>query len=170
MTPDILPEFLQYGGRPAFTMRLILAATLCASYGIYGPPFERLWHIAREPGSEEYLHSEKYEIRHWPPVDDDLSELIALVNRIRRENPALQQNVTLKFHTTSNEHMLCFSKSAGENVVVTVVNLDPRTRPLRLARPRSPGLTTRRPALLSGPRPPEQRPPLLAPAPAISCN
>ena len=125
VTPDILPEFLQYGGRPAFTMRLILAATLCASYGIYGPPFERLWHIAREPGSEEYLHSEKYEVRHWPRVDDDLTEITALVNRIRKENPALQQNATLKFHPTSNEHVLCFSKSAGENVVVTVVNLDP---------------------------------------------
>jgi starch synthase (maltosyl-transferring) len=125
-TPDILPEFLQYGGRPAFTMRLLLAATLCASYGMYGPPFERFEHSAREPGSEEYLHSEKYEVRHWPPVDDDLTELIASINRIRRENPALQQNATLKFHTTNNEQVICYSKSAGENVVVTVVNLDPQ--------------------------------------------
>lgn len=125
-TPDILTEFLQYGGRAAFPMRLILAATLAASYGIYGPPFERFIGTAARPGSEEYLDSEKYQIRHWPPAEDDLSELIALVNRIRRENPALQQNATLKFHTTDNDHILCSSKSAGENVVVTVVNLDPR--------------------------------------------
>jgi starch synthase (maltosyl-transferring) len=124
-TPDILTEFLQFGGRPAFTMRLILAATLSASYGIYGPPFERMLHLARESGSEEYLDSEKYEVQHWPPSDDDLSELIARVNRIRRENPALQQNTTLKFHRTTNEQVICYSKSAGDNVVITVVNLDP---------------------------------------------
>ena len=106
-------------------MRLILAATLCASYGVYGPPFERFWHIAREPGSEEYLHSEKYEVRHWPSVEDDLTELMVSINRIRRENPALQQNATLKFHPTTDEQVICYSKSAGENVVVTVVNLDP---------------------------------------------
>jgi starch synthase (maltosyl-transferring) len=128
-TPDILAESLQYGGRPAFTTRFILAATLCASYGIYGPPFERMWHIAREQGSEEYHNSEKYEVHYWPPLDhereDDLRELIGRINRIRRDNPALQQNATLTFHTTSNDQVLCYSKSAGENVVVTIVNLDP---------------------------------------------
>jgi starch synthase (maltosyl-transferring) len=127
-TPDILTEFLQYGGRPAFTMRLILAATLAASYGIYGPPFERFMHMAREPGSEEYLDSEKYEVRHWAATDDDLTELIARVNRVRRDNPALQQNTTLTFHPTDNDQILCYSKSAGENVVVVVVNLDPHNR------------------------------------------
>jgi starch synthase (maltosyl-transferring) len=127
-TPDILTEFLQYGGRPAFTMRLILAATLGASYGIYGPPFERFMHVAREPGSEEYLDSEKYEVRHWGPTDDDLTELIARVNRVRRDNPALQQNTTLTFHPTDNDQILCYSKSAGENVVVVVVNLDPHNK------------------------------------------
>ncbi|HEX7704871.1 MAG TPA: alpha-1,4-glucan--maltose-1-phosphate maltosyltransferase [Thermoanaerobaculia bacterium] len=127
-TPDILTEFLQYGGRPAFTMRLILAATLAASYGIYGPPFERFVHIAREPGSEEYLDSEKYEVRHWAATDDDLTELIARVNRIRRDNPALQQNTTLTFHPTDNDQILCYSKSAGENVVVVAVNLDPSNK------------------------------------------
>jgi len=125
-TPDILTEFLQYGGRPAFTMRLILAATLCASYGIYGPAFERGVHLAREQGSEEYLDSEKYEARQWGTSDDDLSDLIALVNRIRRENVALQQNATLVFHETSNEQLICYSKTAGENAIVCVVNLDPR--------------------------------------------
>jgi starch synthase (maltosyl-transferring) len=127
-TPDILTEYLQYSGRPAFTQRLVLAATLSASYGIYGPAFERFVSEAREHGSEEYLHSEKYEIRYWAPADDDLTELIGVVNRIRRENPALQQNATLRFHNTTNEQLLCYSKSAGENVIVTVVNLDPHNQ------------------------------------------
>jgi starch synthase (maltosyl-transferring) len=124
-TPDILTEYLQYGGRPAFVIRLILAATLSANYGIYGPAFERLVHEAREPGSEEYRDSEKYEVKQWSPTNDDLSEMIAVVNRVRRENPALQQNVTLKFHDTNNDEIICYSKSAGENVVVTVANVDP---------------------------------------------
>src|SRR5437660_584440 len=94
-TPDILTEYLQYGGRPAFIIRLMLAATLSANYGIYGPAFERMLHEAREPGSEEYRDSEKFEIKRWEKSQDDLSELIGLVNRVRRENPALQQNATL---------------------------------------------------------------------------
>jgi len=124
-TPDILPEYLQYGGRPAFTIRLMLAATLSANYGIYGPAFEHFAGTPREPGSEEYLDSEKYEIRHWAATDDDLTELIALVNRLRRDNPALQQNLTLQFHATSNADILCYSKSAGTDVVLTIVNVDP---------------------------------------------
>ena len=124
-TPDILTEYLQYGGRPAFIIRLMLAATLSANYGIYGPAFERMLHEAREPGSEEYRDSEKFEVKRWEKSDDDLSELIAVVNRVRRENPALQQNTTLMFHSTSNDEVICYSKSAGENVVVTVVNVDP---------------------------------------------
>ena len=124
-TPDILTEFLQTSGRAGFTMRLVLAATLSANYGIYGPAYERMIAAPREPGSEEYLDSEKYEIRHWPRTDDDLSPLVGLLNRIRRENRALQQNETLWFHGSSNEQVLCYSKSAGDNVIVTVVNLDP---------------------------------------------
>ena len=124
-TPDILPEYLQYGGKPAFTIRLMLAATLSANYGIYGPAFERFVGSPREAGSEEYLDSEKYEIRNWGPTDDDLTELIAVVNRIRRDNPALQQNLTLQFHETSNDDILCYSKSAGSDVVLTIVNVDP---------------------------------------------
>jgi starch synthase (maltosyl-transferring) len=124
-TPDILTDFLQFGGGSAFTMRFILAATLSANYGVYGPAFERFVHVAREQGSEEYLDSEKYEIKHWAPVDDDLSELMALVNRIRRENPALQQNATLTFHETDNENILCYSKTAGDNTIIVVVNVDP---------------------------------------------
>lgn len=124
-TPDILTEYLQYGGRAAFVARLILAATLSANYGIYGPAYERGIAAPRESGGEEYLDSEKYEIRSWGPTDDDLTELIALVNRIRRENPALQQNLTLKFHTTDNDQIVCYSKAIGDNVIVTVVNVDP---------------------------------------------
>ena len=124
-TPDILTEYLQYGGRPAFTIRLMLAATLSANYGIYGPAFERFVGAPREPGSEEYLDSEKYEIRNWAETDDDLTELIAVVNRVRRDNPALQQNLTLRFHETSNDDILCYSKSAGSDVVLTIVNVDP---------------------------------------------
>ena len=124
-TPDILTEFLQYGGRAAFTQRLILAATLSANYGIYGPAYERYFHLAREHGSEEYLDSEKYEVRHWPPADDDLTEFIAVVNRIRRENLSLQQNATLKFHKTDSEQLICYSKTSAENAIVVVVNLDP---------------------------------------------
>jgi starch synthase (maltosyl-transferring) len=124
-TPDILTEYLQYGGRPAFVIRLMLAATLSSSYGIYGPAFERMVHVAREPGGEEYFDSEKYQTIAWGTSDDDLSDLIAAVNRIRRENPALQQNLTLQFHETDNDQILCYSKAAGDNVIVTIVNVDP---------------------------------------------
>jgi len=124
-TPDILTEYLQYGGRSAFTIRLVLAATLSANYGIYGPAFERFVNTAREAGSEEYLDSEKYEIKEWGQTDDDLSEFIAVVNRLRHENPALQQNATLLFHKTDNEQLLCYSKASGENIVLCVVNVDP---------------------------------------------
>ncbi len=127
-TPDILTEYLQFGGRPAFIARLALAATLAANYGIYGPPFEVGEHVAREPGSEEYLDSEKYEIRHWDlERPDTLREIIARVNQIRRDNPALQQDWTLEFHDVENEQLVCYSKSTRDraNVVLTVVNLDP---------------------------------------------
>lgn len=125
-TPDILTEYLQYGGRPGFVIRLMLAATLSSNYGIYGPAFERMVHVARDPGSEEYFDSEKYQTIAWGTSDDDLSDLIAAVNRIRHENPALQQNVTLQFHETDNEQILCYSKAAGDNVIVTIVNVDPQ--------------------------------------------
>ncbi|HEX3069474.1 MAG TPA: alpha-1,4-glucan--maltose-1-phosphate maltosyltransferase [Thermoanaerobaculia bacterium] len=124
-TPDIFPEYLQYGGRPAFVIRLMLAATLSSNYGIYGPAFERSIGDARDPGGEEYRDSEKYEIKHWPPADDDLTELIAVVNRIRRQNPALQQNTTLKFHETTNDEIICYSKSADDESVLMIVNVDP---------------------------------------------
>jgi starch synthase (maltosyl-transferring) len=127
-TPDILPEFLQLGGPPAFRVRLVLAATLAASYGVYGPAFELMEHVAREPGSEEYLDSEKYQLRHWDlDRTDSLAPLIERINRVRHENPALQSNRGLRFHDTDSDALLCYSKQSddGTNIVLAVVNLDP---------------------------------------------
>jgi starch synthase (maltosyl-transferring) len=127
-TPDILTEYLQTGGRPAFIIRLVLAATLGANYGIYGPAFELCESQPRELGSEEYLDSEKYEIRHWDIARaDSLRDFIARVNRIRRENPALQSDWSLRFHPADNEQLICYSKHDGSlsNIIVVVVNLDP---------------------------------------------
>jgi starch synthase (maltosyl-transferring) len=130
-TPDILPEFLQFGGRPAFLLRAALAATLGANYGIYGPAFELMEHQPREPGSEEYLDSEKYQIRQWDlDRPDSLTDYLARLNRIRRDNPALQRDWSLRFHAVDNDMLLCFSKSHQVapdevNVIVVVANLDP---------------------------------------------
>jgi starch synthase (maltosyl-transferring) len=128
-TPDILNDYLQTGGRPAFAARLMLAATLGASYGIYGPAFELCESRPREAGSEEYLDSEKYQLRSWKlDSPDNLRELITLVNKIRRENPALQTDRTLRFHSTENEWLVAYTKSTEDlnDVVLTVVNVDPR--------------------------------------------
>jgi starch synthase (maltosyl-transferring) len=127
-TPDILTEYLQFGGRNAFMVRLVLAATLGASYGVYGPPFELMEHEPREPGSEEYLDSEKYQVRHWDlERPDSLSGFIARVNRMRHDNPALHSDATLRFHDSDNDALLCYSKRSEDfsNVVLAVVNLDP---------------------------------------------
>ena len=127
-TPDILTEYLQFGGRPAFMTRLALAATLGANYGIYGPAFELCENMAREPGSEEYLNSEKYEIKHWDlEKEGSLREFIARVNRIRRENRALQSDRSLRFYPIDNPEILCFGKRTEDlsNVIVVAVNLDP---------------------------------------------
>jgi len=125
-TPDILPEFLQYGGRPAFLLRVALAATLGASYGIYGPAYELMEHEARDPGGEEYLDSEKYQLRSRDlNRPDSLRDYIARLNRIRRENPALHSDWSLRFHTVDNPLMLCYSKTTGDDTLVMVANLDP---------------------------------------------
>ena len=127
-TPDILTEYLQNGGRPAFATRLILAATLGASYGIYGPAFELCEGRPREAGSEEYLDSEKYQIRTWDYNNpDSLRELITLVNKIRLENPALQSDRGVKFHPTENDQLIAYTKTTPDlaDVVLTVVNVDP---------------------------------------------
>ena len=128
-TPDILTEELQTGGPAAFRMRFVLAATLGANYGIYGPAFEHMERVPREEGSEEYRDSEKYQLR-WrdPKGGSAMRELIALVNGIRRTEAALSYDHTLSFHDTDNDQFLAFSKRTpdGSNVVLTVVNLDPR--------------------------------------------
>jgi starch synthase (maltosyl-transferring) len=127
-TPDILTEFLQSGMRSAFMIRYLLAATLGANYGIYGPAFELLEGRPVRKGSEEYLDSEKYQLRHWNlDSPDSLRELIKLVNRIRRENPALQSDRGLQFHPIQNEQLLCFTKRTADasNVIFVAINLDP---------------------------------------------
>jgi len=127
-TPDILPAALQYGGRPVFMARVALAATLAASYGIYGPAYELLEHAALREGSEEYMDSEKFQLRAWDrDRPDSLAEFIALLNRVRRENPALQSDAGLRFLRIDNEQMLAYAKMTPDlsNIVVCVVNLDP---------------------------------------------
>ncbi len=127
-TPDILIEQLQTGGRPAFMMRLILAATLGANYGIYGPAFELCEHVPVAPGSEEYLNSEKYEIRCWDlNRPESLRDLITRVNHIRKTNAALQYDWSLTFHPVDNDHLLCYSKTTdgNANTILVVVNLTP---------------------------------------------
>jgi starch synthase (maltosyl-transferring) len=122
-TPDILHEYLQTGGRPAFEARLVLAATLSPSYGIYSG-FERCENVPVRPGSEEYLNSEKYELKQRT-LDGPLLPLAARLNAARRENPALQWLEPLTILETENEQLFAFLKRRGENTVVTVVNLDP---------------------------------------------
>jgi starch synthase (maltosyl-transferring) len=127
-TPDILPEYLQLGGRSAFVSRLVLAATLGANYGIYGPAFELCVNAPREPGSEEYLDSEKYQIKHWNiDSSDSLRSFIARVNQIRKANPALHNNRNLAFYIVDNDEIICFAKYTEDrsNVIVVAVNLDP---------------------------------------------
>ena len=152
-TPDILTAYLQAGGRAAFMARVVLAGTLCSNYGIYGPVYELLEHVPREPGSEEYRDSEKYQLRSWDLArPDSLSGFIGRLNRIRRENPALHENRTLRFHFIDNRHLVAYSKASGaedarslnphgddllppapvppagspaNNVILTIVNIDP---------------------------------------------
>jgi starch synthase (maltosyl-transferring) len=126
-TPDILHETLQVGGRPAFLSRVVLAATLGPNYGIYGPAYELLENKPLRPGSEEYLNSEKYEIRRWDlAAPQSIAGIIANINRARRENPALHTSHGLHFHATDNPYLIAYSKSStdGGNAVLTVVNLD----------------------------------------------
>jgi starch synthase (maltosyl-transferring) len=126
-TPDILPDSLQVGGRPAHVIRLILAATLSANYGIYGPTFELYDNRPRAAGAEEYLDSEKYQLREWNLKQaGSLKDLIAKLNGIRRRYPALQRDWGLRFHPIDNEQLLAYSKvmPGGEDAVIVVVNLD----------------------------------------------
>ena len=125
-TPDILPYHLQNAGPTMFAVRYVLAATLAASCGIYGPAFELCENRPRDTASEEYLDSEKYQLRHWnrdAPVS--LRPLIAQVNRFRREHPAMQSDWSLAFHGIDNDALLAYSKRSGDDCVLVVVNLDP---------------------------------------------
>ena len=128
-TPDILNAYLKKGGRAAFVSRLILAATLGASYGIYGPAFELCESRAVREGSEEYLDSEKYQIRVWDIHNpNSLRDLITHVNGIRRASPALQRNSGLAFHPVDNEQLIAYSRVSEDasDMLLVVVNLDPR--------------------------------------------
>jgi len=127
-TPDILTEYLQIGGRAAFMSRLVLAATLGANYGIYGPAFELCENRPRERRGEEYLDSEKYEIKSWDINNPrNLKDFIARVNQIRRENPALQSDGSLQFLPVDSDQLIAYSKHTEDfsNIIVVVVNLDP---------------------------------------------
>jgi starch synthase (maltosyl-transferring) len=124
-TPDILPEHLQHGGRATFLLRLILASTLSSNYGIYGPAFELMEHVAR-PGAEEYIDNEKYQLRKWNlDHPDSLRHVIARINKVRRETPALQQTRNIHFHETGNDALMCFSKREGDSMAVVIANMDP---------------------------------------------
>lgn len=127
-TPDILHAALQSGEEAVFKSRLVLAATLSANYGIYGPAFELMAHEPREPSSEEYLDSEKYQLRHWDwSAESGLRPFIARVNRIRRTNSPLQSDDSLRFLDIDNDQLIAYMKASpdGTQIVVTVVNLDP---------------------------------------------
>ncbi len=114
-TPDILHEFLQVSGRPGFQIRLVLAATLGANYGIYGPTFELCDGTPWKPGSEEYLDSEKYQVRHWNYDEPhSLRDYIARINLVRRENPALQADRSLRFVPTDNEAIIAYTKTTDD--------------------------------------------------------
>ncbi len=126
-TPDILPGHLQTDNRAAYIARLVLAGTLSGNYGIYGPAFETMQHLPRERGSEEYLDSEKYQIRAWDfHQTDKLTSVIATVNHARRRNPALQTNSSLAFHPTDNDRLICYTKQSDDrsDLVLVVVNLN----------------------------------------------
>jgi len=127
-TPDILTEYLQTGGRPAAIARLVLAATLTPNYGIYGPVFELCDFTPRGPGVEENLDSEKYQVCYWDREDPwSLRHLVALVNRIRRENPALQQFERVRFHNCDSPAHIAYSKRSadGLNTILCIVNTNP---------------------------------------------
>jgi starch synthase (maltosyl-transferring) len=122
-TPDILHAYLVQGGRPAFEARLVLAATLSPAYGLYSG-FERCENVPLTATSEEYLNSEKYELKKRS-LGGPLLPLIGRINAVRRANPALQQLDNLTFLETENEHLIAYLKRTGDNTVIACVNLDP---------------------------------------------
>ena len=138
-TPDILPFFLQYGGPNAFKIRAVLAATGSPSWGVYAG-FELYEHVALQPGKEEYLDSEKFQIRvrDWDAAEREgrtLAPYLTRLNEIRRSHPALQQLRNLTVHSSDDENVVIFSKTSGgiggptpdDDTVIVVVNVDPHS-------------------------------------------
>jgi len=123
-TPDILHASLQYGGPPVFKVRAVLAALLSPSWGVYAG-FELYEHVAVQPGSEEYLDSEKYQIRSRDWSQPSLAGYLTMLNRVRREHPATHRLTNIVFHTVDNPDVLAWSKRTGTDIVLVVVNLDP---------------------------------------------
>jgi len=124
-TPDILHEYLQGGGRPAFEARLVLAATLSPSYGIYSG-YERCENVALRPGSEEYLDSEKYEVKQRS-LEGPLLPLIKRLNEIRRSNRSLWRIDDVTFLETANDALIGYAKHTESDTVIVCVNLDPHS-------------------------------------------
>ena len=125
-TPDILPPHLTHGGENAHIQRLILAATLSSNYGLYGPVYE-FGLTQPMPNKEEYIDNEKYELKLWNwNADTRIREIITLVNKIRRENAALQNTYNIEFAETTNEHLLCFTKcdERSGNKLIVAANMD----------------------------------------------
>lgn len=127
-TPDILPLSLQEQNETVFKQRLVLAATLSSNYGIYGPAFELMVSTPRQPGAEEYLNSEKYEIYQWNLNAPNITPYITKVNQIRKQEKALQSNRNFRFHPVDNEFLLAYSKSEGGDRIVVIVNLDAKNK------------------------------------------
>jgi starch synthase (maltosyl-transferring) len=126
-TPDILTDQLQSGQKPMYLQRLVLATTLSANYGIYGPAFELMESRPREAGKEEYLDSEKYQLRDWDLDRDNIREYITRLNRIRQENPALQHDRSLRFHAVDNDAIMAYSKwSHADGTPYTYRHLEER--------------------------------------------
>ncbi|WP_427168194.1 alpha-1,4-glucan--maltose-1-phosphate maltosyltransferase [Streptomyces sp. C1-1] len=128
-TPDILHEYLQRGGRPAFEVRAVLAATLSPTWGVYSG-YELCENVPLREGSEEYLDSEKYQLkpRDWEAAERQgrtITPLITKLNTIRRRHPALQRLRNLRFHGTDNDAVIAYSKTTGQDTVLVVANLDP---------------------------------------------
>lgn len=127
-TPDILSEILVRGWKPAFVQRFVLAATLSGNYGIYGPAYELCINQPFHHDSEEYLFSEKYELKQWDlKSQHSIAPIIKRINKIRREHPAIKNNRSIKFYHISNEQMIAYSKSSvdGKDIIIVIVNLDP---------------------------------------------
>jgi starch synthase (maltosyl-transferring) len=122
-TPDILHEYLQHGGRPAFEARVTLAATLSPTYGIYSG-YEHFENLPAHEGSEEYLHSEKYEIKQRA-LDGPLLPYIQRLNKIRRENAALHDFENITFLDTANDALIAYAKHSPGNTIITIVSIDP---------------------------------------------